>query len=59
MAHELKHGLSGSEEFRFGDVADDFGAADGSGEDEGADAAAVFLIARGEGHEFFGGGFEG
>ena len=47
MAHELKHGLSGSEEFGFGYVADDLYFADGSGEDEGAGAAAVFFVAGG------------
>ena len=59
LAHEGEHGFGGGEEFGFGDVADDFGFADGGGEDEGADAAAVLLVAGGEGDEFFGGGFEG
>lgn len=35
------------------------GGAYGGGEDEGADAAAVLLVAGGEGYEFGGGGFEG
>src|SRR5271170_4669413 len=58
FAHEYEHGVGGGQEFGFGDVADDFGVADGGGEDEGADAAAVFLVACGEGYQFFGGGFE-
>ncbi len=46
-------------EFGVGDVVDDLGGADGGGEDVGAFAAAVLLVAVGEGYEFGGGGFEG
>jgi hypothetical protein len=49
LPHEGEHGFGGGEEFGFGYVADDLGFADGYGEDEGADAAAVFLVARGKG----------
>src|ERR1700723_504500 len=58
FAHEGEHGLGGGEEFGFGDVADDLRFANGSGKDEGADAAAVLFVATGESDEFFGGGFE-
>jgi hypothetical protein len=50
LTHCVQHGLGGGNKFGFDNVADDFGFADGGGEDEGADAAAVFFIAGGEGY---------
>ena len=57
-AHEGEHGVGGGLELSVGDVVDDLGGADGGGEDVGAFAAAVFLVAVGEGYEFGGGGLE-
>ena len=57
--HECEHGFGGGEEFGFGDVADDAGCADAFGQDKGADAAAVFLVAGGEGYELLRWGLEG
>ena len=45
--------------FGVGGVVDDFGGADGGGDDVGTATAAVFLVAVGEGYEFRGCGLEG
>lgn len=57
--HKSEHGFGGGLELGVGDVADDGGFADGSGEDEGAGAAALLFVAVGEGYEGGGTGFEG
>ncbi len=58
VARQVEHRFGCSEEFGFCDVADDLGSADSSGQNEGAGAAAIFLIACSESHEPFAVRFE-
>ena len=55
----FEHGGGGGLQFGVGDVVGDFGAADASGEHEGAAAAALLLVGGGERDEPGGVGLEG
>ena len=59
FSHQGEHGFGGGEEFGLGDVADDLYGADAGGQDEGERAAAVLLVAGGEGYELCCGCLEG
>jgi len=48
--HEGEHGVGGGQQLGFGYVVNYLYFADGGGKNEGADAAAVFLVAAGEGY---------
>ncbi len=56
--HFLKGDGRGGVEFRGCDVANDVDGADGDGEDEVEDAAALLFVAGGEGDEVVCGGVE-
>ena len=57
-AHEREHGLGGLQELGVGDIVDDVYLADAGWKDEGASAAAGFLVGGGERDELRGAGPE-